>query len=1127
MRYNPESNPGMGMYIRTRLGTDFSSIPVRLLVDSGATMSLLNQRVYDELTDDIRPALHSSNYKIKFANGEVQKALGQAKIPIQIGDFIQTVDFLIGNFTDEAIIGITDLQKLGLKADFEYMTLYRGERSIPIEDNSGVPLSCKVYSKQTISLAPGKMSMVWGSVRNKHGKKQKESAMMLQSVRSVVHKYGVLPAKSLHKSSDSCIPISIFNPNENTVVIEPNETLGMLVPVWETDLQVSEIFDPEKVSLCSASEIGPTDEVSNDLPEHLLDLFRKSTEHLDSNESEELKQFLIKYAGQFSKNDFDIGFCDIIEHEIITSDVPPIKQNPRRIGPEQRFAADKIVEDLLDKGLIKHSKSPWASPIVMVKKKDNTYRMCIDYREVNKCSTLDAYPLPTVNQCISQLSRARWFCSTDLASGYWQVKMSKNSKEKTAFCTRKGLFEWEVMPFGLSSACATFQRLMETILCEMRFEELLIYLDDILIWGRTVKETLGRLGKFLDKLKAANLKLKPNKCFLFQKSVQFLGHIVSDKGVSCDPSKVDSVRSWKVPSTVKELKSFLGLCNYYKKFIANYSTIAKPLTELTSTKVEFKWDENCQHSFDKLKELLVSAPILGYPKDDGLFILDTDASDVGIGAVLSQIQNDKEVVISYGSRALSQQERNYCVTRKELLAIVHHVKVFKDYLLGKHFKVRTDHWSLKYLKRFKEPEGQLARWLDFLQPFDFEIITRAGVKHGNADALSRKEVTCGGKKCQCQKFTEFEYEVPVNLEIRLQRDIGIQVGEGFTEKEVGVRATQVIKCTDSGSFNSDTSRKLGQDQANDPDIGPVYRFIESGAEKPNWSTVSNLSSDSKRLVWEWGRLHIHEGILFRKWESTNGQKCWDQLILPMQYRDSVLEQLHDSVTGGHLGFYKTLVKIQARFFWPKMREDIKLWVQTCEACQVRKGPSHTPKASMQTYLVGAPFERIAADIMGPFTTTDNDNTWLLVVGDYFTKYAVSIPLKDMIAKSVAQALIDNWVGYFGSPLEIHTDQGSNFDGTLFSETCRLLGIEKTRTTPMRPQSDGFVERLNQTLCNILNCTIYENPFAWDEVVRLCTLAYNSSIQESTGQTPYFMVYGREATLPIDLASPTVSTNRSS
>ena len=262
--------------------------------------------------------------------------------------------------------------------------------------------------------------------------------------------------------------------------------------------------------------------------------------------------------------------------------------------------------------------------------------------------------------------------------------MDENSKNKTAFCTRKGLFEWEVMSFGLSSSCATFQRLMETILCEMRFDELLIYLDDILIWGRNVEETLERLSKFLDKLKSANLKLKPNKCSLFQKEVQFLGHIVSDKGISWDPTKIESkekkIKSWKVPSNVKELKSFLGVCNYYKKFIDNYSTLAKPLTELTSLKVEFSWNEGFQRAFEELKQSLICTPILGYPKNDGLFILDTDASGVGIGAVLSQVQNNQEVVITYGSRTLSPQEKNYCVTRKELLAIIHHIKIFKDYL---------------------------------------------------------------------------------------------------------------------------------------------------------------------------------------------------------------------------------------------------------------------------------------------------------------------------------------------------------------------------------------------------------------------------------------------------------------
>ena len=1112
--HNPVANPGMGMYIRAKLGTETFNLQVKMLVDSGATMSLLNEKILSELPIEARPVLEKSNSQIKFANGEVQRVLGRVKVPVQINGFTKSVDFLIGSFTDEAILGINDLQLLGLEIDFKNMILHKGDTLIPTEDSCSVPLSCKVYTKHTVALPPGKISTIWANVKREGVSDHVNSPMMLQSVRSIVHKHGIIPAKSLHNASDNQVPVSLFNPNEDTVVIDPNETLGILVPVLEVDSQVSEIIDTEHVRKCTA-ETKPSDDQEIGLPEHLVDLYERSTQHLNASESKELKQFLIRYESQFSRNDFDIGYCDIIEHEINTKE-PPTKQNPRKLGPEQRIAADKIVDELLDRGLIKPSKSPWASPIVMVKKKDNTYRMCIDYRELNKSCPLDAYPLPTVNQCLSQLSQARWFCSTDLASGYWQVKMSENSKEKTAFCTRKGLFEWEVMPFGLSSACATFQRLMETILCEMRFEELLIYLDDILIWGRSVKETLERLGKFLDRLKIANLKLKPNKCFLFQKSVQFLGHVVSDKGVSCDPQKVEAIKSWKVPSNVKELRSFLGLCNYYKKFISDYSTLMKPLSELTSPKVKFKWDEKCQNSFENLKQLLVSAPILGYPKDSGTFVLDTDASDVGLGAVLSQIQDDREVVISYGSRTLTPQEINYCVTRKELLAIVHHIKTFKDYLLGKHFKVRTDHWSLKYLKRFKEPEGQLARWIDFLQPFDFEIITRNGNKHGNADALSRREIPCGGKKCQCKRFLEFEYDTPVSLEVKLQKEIGTQTMNDLYIPTL--RGVQVVESVDSGNFDHETCETLGQEQAKDPDIGPIYKFVECG-EKPKWPEISHLSSESKRLIGDWHRLSIVDNILFRKWESNDGQKCWNQLVLPAKYRNSVLCHLHDSVTGGHLGLFKTLAKTQARFFWPKMRQDIKLWIQTCEACQLRKGPSKLPKASMQTYLVGAPFERIAADIMGPFSTTDNDNTWLLVIGDYFTKYAVSVPLKDMTAKSVAQALIDNWIGTFGSPFEIHTDQGSNFESLLFTETCKLLGIDKTRTTPMRPQSDGFVERLNQTICNILNCVIYENPFSWDKIVKLCTLAYNSSVQESTGQTPYFMVFGREATLPIDLVCP--------
>ena len=401
------------------------------------------------------------------------------------------------------------------------------------------------------------------------------------------------------------------------------------------------------------------------------------------------------------------------------------------------------------------------------------------------------------------------------------------------------------------------------------------------------------------------------------------------------------------------------------------------------------------------------------------------------------------------------------------------------------------------MHRFKEPEGQLARWIDFLQAFDFEIITRPGAKHSNADALIRKNVNCSGKKCHCCKFAELQYEPPQVIETKLEREIGTQTNEvecHYLPSTESINSARGVKFTPMWK-----PTEFENEQINDPDIGPVYKFLKESPIKPKWSEISMLSSETKTLINDWDRLIFENSLLCRKWESKDGHKHWLQIIVPTKYRDQILQQLHDSATGGHLGFWRTYNKIQVRFYWPKLREYIKLWVQTCKPCQMRKGPKQTPRASMQTYLVGAPFERIATDIMGPFSTTDRDNTWLMVIGDYFSKFAVSVPLPDMTARTVSQALVDNWISYFGVPLEIHTDKGTNFESMLFKETCKLLGIEKTRTTTMRPQSDGFVERLNQTICNILNCVIYENPFSWDELVRSCILLIILAFKNQQGK----------------------------
>ena len=791
------------------------------------------------------------------------------------------------------------------------------------------------------------------------------------------------------------------------------------------------------------------------------------------------------------------------------------------MGPEAKIASDELVQNLLEKGLIKESKSPWASPVVMVKKRDGSFRMCIDFRGLNGVSKQDAYPLHRIDETLESLGNAKWFCTADLSSGYWQIKMSPESKEKTAFCTRKGLFEWNVMPFGLSSAVATFQRLMETMLGDMRYTSCLVYIDDLFLYGSDFDSTLDRLKELCERLRNAKLKLKPKKCTFFQKSVLFLGHKVGENGIETDPEKVEAVSNWKVPENKKEVKSFLGTVGYYRRFIHNYSTVAKPMTSLTSNSTEFIWTLKCQAAFESLKNSLLTAPILGYPKDEGEFILDTDASNVGIGGVLSQVQNGQEVVISYGSRTLNEHELNYCVTRKELLAVVAHIRLFRSYLLGRHFTVRTDHGSLRYWRKFKDPVDQLGRWLDFLQSFDFEVISRPGTQHGNADGLSRKETLCiadGKKKCFCKQFEDLELDPPVVIETQKYAEIGIQVDSfefeavKMTTEKCEARVVEVLQFW--------TIAEMRAAQEEDTDIGPILKLREASETKPVWENVSHLSADSKLLISEWSRLCIKDDLLHRIWENNKGDVKYMQLAIPSACREKVLYSTHDHVTTGHNGGLRTYLRVREKFFWPKMRDHIRRWVMTCKTCQERKGPVAKAKAPMSTYIVGAPGERVSTDISGPYSETERGNKWIICFGDLFTKYCVAVPLPDITAPTVAEAFIESWVCYFGVPKEIHSDKGAQYESAVFTEMCKLLGLEKTRTTTMNPQSNGFIEHMNRTFCNMLNCVVKENPFEWDMMIKLCMLAYNSSVQESTHETPSMLAMGNQPILPVDFLTPT-------
>ena len=359
-------------------------------------------------------------------------------------------------------------------------------------------------------------------------------------------------------------------------------------------------------------------------------------------------------------------------------------------------------------------------------KKDGGTRFCVDYRRLNLATVKYAYPLSCIDDTLDMLAGKRWFSTLDLASGYWQVSLSPDTRCKTAFATHSGLFQFKVMPFGLCNVLATFERLMDRVLQGLRWSRCLVYLDDIISFGTMFDDALDNLTLIFERLRSYGLQLKSTKCHLFQMSVPFLGHVVGREGLQCDPKKIEDVKSWPVPDCLMSVWQFLGFVGYYRWFISNFADMAERLVSLTGKDVPFVWRPACSTAFAGLRDALIRAPILSFPTEDGDYILDTDPSNFGLGGVLSQIQDNVECVIAYCSRALRPSQRKYCTTKREMLAAVSMCIQFCSYLRVAKFTLRTDHKSLVWLHRFKGTEGMMARWLHTLQQFQFSIIHRAG-----------------------------------------------------------------------------------------------------------------------------------------------------------------------------------------------------------------------------------------------------------------------------------------------------------------------------------------------------------------------------------------------------------------
>jgi len=449
----------------------------------------------------------------------------------------------------------------------------------------------------------------------------------------------------------------------------------------------------------------------------------------------------------FSHSEFDLGQTNILD----TGDSRPIKEPFRRHPIAHLDFIDDQVEKMLQAGVIEPSSSPWSSNVVLAEKSDGSQRFCVDYRRLNDLTYKDSFPLPKIDTCLDALGESMYFSTMDLRSGFWQVTIDPRDAGKTAFVARKGQFRVKVLSFGLANSSSIFQRLMTMVFAGLHWDICLVYIDDIIVVGKTFEEHVRNVTQVFQRLRLAGLKLKPSKCQLFQQRVTFLGYVVSSRRIEPDPEKISCIANWSEPKNLTEVRSFFGLASYYKNFVVAFGETARPLYELTRKNVPFVWDDRRRQAFELLNTRLCSAPMLATPTAEGDFVLDVDASTHAAGAILRQYQAGVLRVIGYASRQFNNVERLYCTTCHELAAVVFGLKRFRQYLLGRRVLVRSDDAALTYLRRAKEPIGQQARWLDFVEQFDMTVQHRAGSANRAADASSRRPCEAGGPCKQCSR----------------------------------------------------------------------------------------------------------------------------------------------------------------------------------------------------------------------------------------------------------------------------------------------------------------------------------------------------------------------------------------
>ena len=905
----------------------------------------------------------------------------------------------------------------------------------------------------------------------------------------------------LEESNETSLPGGLmFKPSLHDARTLSNDIFVEILNISDHDVTIpgkSSLGEIHEVDLVNPSVAACASQCTTESPDIMTMIDSSGWDAtLTDSEKTTAASLLNEWKSVFALNDLDLGKAEGYQHRIHLTDDVPVKLRYGQVHPTMIDEVRKHLHMMKDMGVISPSKSPYCSPVVIVRKKSGDIRLCVDYRKLNQKCSSPGYSLPRVHEALDCLSGCQYFSCLDLKSGYWQLELHPDDRPKTAFSVGPlGFFEWNRMPFGLAAAPASFQQMMETVIGSLNLNECLLYLDDIIIFSKTFEEHITRLRNVFQKLSDAGLKLNAKKCCFFQTSVKYLGHMVSAKGVEACPDKVKVVKEWPIPTSFKDLRKFLGFAGFYRRFVKNFAGIAQPLHELLKGKMiekgqgkkkfvntgKFSWEDCHQASFDHLKKVLTESPVLGYADYSLPFSVSVDASGYSIGAVLYQVQNGLKRVIAYASRGLTQAEKRYPTHKREFLALKWAVcEKFRDYLYYSKFEVITDNNPITYVLSSAKVDATGHRWLADLSNFSFKIKYKPGPQNKDADALSR---ICWS-----------EEQVKSALS-------GVRQAEALLTV---VSLTQDVLVDDDVAGNTATSPEDWQQiQSADSSLRSVVTVLNGG------KLPVQTSAETKLLMREIKSLFLEKGVLCRK-RIVNGVDC-RQIVLPVSQRRKIFHALHTDL--GHPGRDKTLEVIRTRFFWPKMTSQIDEWIKACPRCLRRKSvPDVAPLHSIHSTQ---PMELVCIDYLCLEACSGNYSN-ILVITDHFTRYAQAIPTTNQTAKTTAKALFELFVRHYGLPQRLHSDQGGSFEGKVVKELCQLLGIQKSRTSPYHPMGNGVCERYNRTLLGMLGTMTSEQKSRWKEQLPHIVHAYNCLRNDSTGFSPFELMYGRQPRLPVDM-----------